>query len=583
MPGRYIGENTRLVYDLMQYTEENNLPGTLLMIDFEKAFDSVSWNFIDKTLEYFKFCPSFRRWISVFQNKSISAVSQAGFLSNFFQLGRGCRQGDPISSYIFLLCAEILSIRIKHNPDIKGIKIDENEHLISQYADDTLIILDGSEKSLKATMKEVEQFYNLSGLKINISKTQIVWIGSKKYSNNRLCADVDFKWTNNFTLLGIHFDVDLSRINFLNYDKKLVKIKSIIKQWDRRNLTPIGRLTLIKSLLISQLNHLFITLPSPSKETILELNDILFSSLWKSKVDKVKRKIVTQEYQNGGLKMINLDNYIKGLKSTWIRRLLTDNNAAWKKLVSNLFNSEKLIKTGSGYIDEIQGTLKNKFWLDVLSAYKEIQNKSLIYNSEDFLSQPLWYNKNIQINNKSVFYQSWFNKGIIYFNDLLNEDCSFLTFEEFQHKFMIRTNFITFMGIKTAIIRYMRLFNMNDLLTPLIGPIIPFNIKIFIFTNKGSKNMYNLLNKTNVEPTGKHKWNRIFFLQDLEWKNIYRLPFYCTQNSKLQWFQYRINHHIVVTNKFLFKIGKSDSQMCTFCDISEESILHLLWECSKTH
>ena len=118
------------------------------------------------------------------------------------------------------------------------------------------------------------------------------------------------------------------------------------------------------------------------------------------------------------------------------------------------------------------------------------------------LSQPLWYNKNIQINNKSVFYQSWFNKGIIYFNDLLNEDGSFLTFEEFQHKFMIRTNFITFMGIKTAIIRYMRFFNMNDLLTPLIGPIIPFNIKIFIFTNKGSKNMYNLQNKTNVEPTG---------------------------------------------------------------------------------
>ena len=122
MPGRYIGKNTRLVYDLMQYTEENNLPGTLLMIDFEKAFDSVSWNFIDKTLKYFKFGPSFRRWISVFQNRSISAVSQGGFLSNFFQQGRGCRQGDPTLSYIFLLCAEILSIRIKHNPEIKGIR-----------------------------------------------------------------------------------------------------------------------------------------------------------------------------------------------------------------------------------------------------------------------------------------------------------------------------------------------------------------------------------------------------------------------------------------------------------------------------
>ena len=107
-----------------------------------------------------------------------------------------------------------------------------------------------------------------------------------------------------------------------------------------------------------------------------------------------------------------------------------------------------------------------------------------------------------------------------------------------------------------------------------MGPIIPFNIKVFICTNKGSKNMYNLLNKTNVEPTGNNKYNIIFFL---EWKNIYRLPFYCTQNTKLQLFQYCINHHILVTNKFLFKTGKSDSQMCTFCDTSEESILHLLW------
>ena len=59
IPGRYIGENTRLIYDIMHYTEENNIPGTLLMIDFEKAFDSVSWNFIQKSLQFYNFGPSF--------------------------------------------------------------------------------------------------------------------------------------------------------------------------------------------------------------------------------------------------------------------------------------------------------------------------------------------------------------------------------------------------------------------------------------------------------------------------------------------------------------------------------------------
>lgn len=55
IPGRYIGENTRLIYDLMQYSEENDIPGVFLMIDFEKAFDIVSWKFIHKCLDFLNF------------------------------------------------------------------------------------------------------------------------------------------------------------------------------------------------------------------------------------------------------------------------------------------------------------------------------------------------------------------------------------------------------------------------------------------------------------------------------------------------------------------------------------------------
>ena len=128
----------------------------------------------------------------------------------------------------------------------------------------TSVILDGTESSLKEAIKEINAFYKLSGLKMNLSKIQITWIGSKKYSADKLCTELNLIWTNTFTLLGIHFDVDLSRINFLNYDKKLVKIKFIIKQWSKRSLTALGRLSIIKTLLISQINHLFIALPNPN-------------------------------------------------------------------------------------------------------------------------------------------------------------------------------------------------------------------------------------------------------------------------------------------------------------------------------
>ena len=108
---------------------------------------------------------------------------------------------------------------IKTNRNIKGINIKDTEYIISLYADDTTLILDGSEKSLREAIKTLDSFYKISGLKINISKTQITWIGSNKHRTDKICQDIDFNWTTSFTLLGIQYDVDLMKITILNYEK----------------------------------------------------------------------------------------------------------------------------------------------------------------------------------------------------------------------------------------------------------------------------------------------------------------------------------------------------------------------------
>lgn len=164
----------------MHFTEYNDIPGLLMLIDFEKAFDSISWNFIYKALEIFNFGLSINRWIKTFYNGIKMGVIQNGHISDYLYPERSCRQGDPISPYLFLLCAEILGIIIRNNKTIKGIVIDGVEYKLSQYADDTSLIFDGSSTSMDGILQDLDYFANISGLRINFSKTKMIWIGSKK-------------------------------------------------------------------------------------------------------------------------------------------------------------------------------------------------------------------------------------------------------------------------------------------------------------------------------------------------------------------------------------------------------------------
>ena len=143
-----------------------------------------------KVLDYFNFGNSIKSWVGLFQKGSETCILQNGFRSNFFSLKREFRQGDPVSPYLFILCAEILGKMVRKNKEIKGISINGKE-----YADDTQMILDGTEKSLKAALNLLKQFYIMSGLKISVDKTRALWIGSSCGSLEILCEEFALDWS----------------------------------------------------------------------------------------------------------------------------------------------------------------------------------------------------------------------------------------------------------------------------------------------------------------------------------------------------------------------------------------------------
>ena len=79
----------------------------LLRLDFATAFDSVSWDFMFKALTYFNFGDQLISWVKLFYTNIESCVIINGHLSDWFRIYRGCIQGDPLSPYLFIICAEV--------------------------------------------------------------------------------------------------------------------------------------------------------------------------------------------------------------------------------------------------------------------------------------------------------------------------------------------------------------------------------------------------------------------------------------------------------------------------------------------
>ena len=101
--GRYIGENIRLISDIMDYTSLQNLPDILTSLNFRKAIDSIEWPFIIKTLHHLNFSTGIKRWVNIFYTNIESAVQNNGFITSWFIPAKGVRQGCPLFHYFFIL------------------------------------------------------------------------------------------------------------------------------------------------------------------------------------------------------------------------------------------------------------------------------------------------------------------------------------------------------------------------------------------------------------------------------------------------------------------------------------------------
>ena len=578
--GRYIGENTRLVYDIMHQCEIKKISGLLMLIDFEKAFDSVPWKFIYKVFHFFNYSNNLIAWLKLLNADVELTVLQCGHMSEFFKIGRGCRQGDPIATCKFLPCVQIMYLMIMTNKDIRGIFVEGVEYRLSQFADDTTLLLYDKPLSLRAALNTIKIFGSFSGLKINKDKTKIVWIGKKKHSRETLCPEISLLWGDtDFDLLGIKFHVGLEKMLELNYDICLNKIIKLISAWNKRYLTPLGKITVIKCLLLSNLTHLFTTLPSPGKCFLRKLEQLFYKFLWDGKPDKIKRAQVCMPYHQGGLNMLNIRLFIGSLKISWMRQLYFCNDAPWLNLFNyTITNILYLMDHGSSYTKHIARNTSSQFWKEVLTDWAEFQSMTI----PDTLLAPLWWNPNIFAN--SIYIKSWYKKGIKIVGDICNADSTMKSEQDICEQFDVKpVDFITFHALKVSINIFLR--DQLDICEHESNtrPYYPKSLRLLLKNTKGTTSIKKVFN-TNQTVFFNEKWSRDLdiMLDQNFWKLAYQICFYTIQENYLIYFQYRVLNRILGIKYIRKKMGLASNDICSLCHKDTETLLHLFCSCEKS-
>ena len=579
MSDRFTGDNIRLIYDTLNFSKIHKQRGLLLLIDFEKAFDSVAWSFIEKTLTYYNFKNDIISWIKTFYKGIKSTVIVNNKPTPWFPIERGCRQGDPISPYIFLLCGEILAHMIRQNADIKGYPVIGKEVLMSQFADDASLLLDGSQESFEACVFTILEYAKYSGLAMNFDKTKVVWFGCENPPNTKYLSHLPFEWNpETFTILGVEFTKDLENISDINIRKKLTEMQHDLNNWSKRDLTPFGKVIVLKTLIVSKIVNILISLPTPSTKLLNEINDMFYKFLWDGKPDKMRRSLSKQKIINGGIGMIDIKLFDKSLKLTWIRRFFKC-QSRWKELITEIYPCfGDIHKFGNVFLENFVQNIDNPFWSDVMNYFLSFNEHFIMRSKEEILSCSFLCNKNIKVGDRVITNRTFINKDIFYIKQLMRGD-TFLTHGEFIQQYNAQIQFLNFTSIISAVKSYVS----KNVLPSDTNKTISYQpaLNFILSTTKGASIIYHSMLQPDGQNKGFQKWSLHTQISLENWKNSFKILKQCTHDTKLRWLQFRILHNILTTNRSVAKFKPEQNPLCQFCKSHSETIYHLLWQCNK--
>ena len=413
---RCILDNVFTFYAAAEWAKSSSQRLAVLLLDFEKAYDRVDWDFLEGTLTRLGFPNRWIRGVSGLFRSATSAVTIGGFLSRHFTLGRSVRQGCPLAPYLFLFFAEALSSFLcSQSTPIPGLHLpiavgQQTELLDCEYADDTLLITEFSEDTLDRVRFLIDRFCLASGARVNWNKSSGILFGTDARSDWGV-AD-GFTWLQpgqSCRYLGFQIGLDVTPAQ--QFTPVLDSIRRKLTHWSACHLSLAGRALVVNQVLLATAWYIascWMLHPG----VISRLRRLVRNYLWAGSDGthdtraRVAWHTCILPREQGGLGIIDPEMQSRALISKCIIRGLFPGNEPWKSFVRHAVLHSTPVRGGEWspsyrfiFCDAALSHPASYFLRSILGVWQALR-RSIIHRqpvlTEEFERQPIIWNPRIR-------------------------------------------------------------------------------------------------------------------------------------------------------------------------------------------
>jgi exonuclease III len=414
---RQIQECIINIVETISYSENNKIPAFILALDMAKAFDTVRHDFMNNVYKFFGIGPNLIKILNtVSTGRTAALIRDDGSTSQPFPLGTGFPQGSPPSPNQFNICEQIVLFKFELDTRITKIKSIERlpvareilpvrEYGVREYgdreannetgkveafADDTTPTGELNPVAIEFIKEALGQFADISGLKCNVDKSQIMLTGFEGPVPDYVLQS-GFMVSDKLKILGFEITKNFRDLES-NFQGALQKIRSLVTFWSRFRLSLSGRINVAKTLMLSQISY-HGSIIQMSVDTVSEFNEII-NAFIHGKL-KIAKNLTAAPIRKGGLGFIDLKNFIYSLQCSWIKRSINSSIDVWRQEI-NLITGD----TPSIMSPDIVPLDNNPLLYGFAIAFNEFKRCYLSRN-DNFLTSKIWGNPNVLIDRRT--------------------------------------------------------------------------------------------------------------------------------------------------------------------------------------